>query len=167
MIFTATQLYPTPVIAIRELIQELPFLMPFVLLALGCVVIESWIYKKDKSFSKNGWFSGAAFFLLIINVAWSSWVSSTPIENLIAEQETAISITVTICSFLIIAYAIIFIAILAGTFRVLKELSGSGYGYALLRLSPAIFLVVFAIISFIHGNSAVGENGLIDLIINM
>ena len=154
-------------VAAGEVLREVVFVSPIAILALSCYLIEYLVFETDRSFTRQGWFSISCILLIVANIAWSSWMISTPVENVVAQANQSLRILATIGAFVAAVVVLLIWTMLAGARQVHRESKGAGVWLTLLRLSPLLPLLYFTVVSFIRGNTFVGEKGLVALITNM
>ena len=167
MISTTEQKWLPVIVAAGEVLRELVFISPIAVLCVSCYLIEFLVFETDRSFTKQGWFSSSCILLIVANIAWSSWMISTPVENIVAQADQSLKTLAMIGIFIATMVVLMSWTMLAGARQVHRESKGAGVWPTLLRLSPLLPLLYFTVVSFIRGNTFVGEKGLVDLITNM
>lgn len=151
-------------IAAYGFVADLKFMLPIVVVAIACIAVEMGAYKADKIFRPSVWFFLASAILVVGNFAWSSWTTSTPIPDILLYGETSSQLKMAIGAFALLIALLTAWSLFAGTMRVLRETPATGVACSIIRLLPLIPIVFLAIASFVRGNGAVGEDGLIALI---
>lgn len=167
MISATEQVWLPAVVAAGEVLREVVFVSPIAILALSCYLIEYLVFETDRSFTRHGWFSISCILLIVANIAWSSWMISTPVENVVAQANQSLRILATIGAFVAAVVVLLIWTMLAGARQVHREINGAGVGLTLLRLSPLVPLLYYTTVSFIRGNEFVGDKGLLDLITSL
>ena len=152
-------------LAYSGIVQEVRLLMPLVILAGVCLGVEAILVRLDIAFSQCWWFFFATVLLVVAALIWSSWTISTPMADIINYGEDSIRLILSIAAYLLIVGVLLVWTLVAGIRQVVIEAGGSGWGWALARLAPVVFLIWFAVGAISRGNAAVGgEGGLLGLI---
>ena len=152
-------------LAYSGIVQEVRLLMPLIILVGACLVVEAILVWRDIAFSQCWWFFFSSVLLVVAALIWSSWTISTPMADIINYGEDSTRLILSIAAYLFIVGVLLLWTLVAGIRQVVVEAGGSGWGWALVRLAPAVFLVWFAVGVASRGNAAVGgEGGLLGLL---
>ena len=151
-------------IAATVAVQAVMHLLPFGLLAAFSLTLEIILNTFDRTFSACWWFFFSVVMLALSEIIWQSWTASTPVADIILYGETAGQLTFSIIAFVVIVCALLLWMIIAGTRQIIIEAHGSGWGWALLRMTPLLPFAWFVFRTLVNGNALVGETGFINLI---
>lgn len=151
-------------IASSGAVQAIKGILPLLILAFYGITIEILLNKFDRTFSQCWWFFFAAIALIVTNLTWASWTASTPIADIIIYGEAASKLIFSVFAFLFVVSLLLIWMVISGMKQIIIEAGGSGWGWALLRLSPLVPLIWIAFTILIQGNAAIGDSGFINLI---
>ncbi|MGI5870275.1 MAG: hypothetical protein ACOX9C_12635 [Kiritimatiellia bacterium] len=152
-------------LAYSGIVQEVRLLIPLVVLAAACLVLEAVLVYLDIAFTKCWWFFFATVLLIFADLIWSSWTVSTPMADIIHYGENAPQLIATIAAYLFIVGILLVWTIAAGIRQVVIETGGSGWFWGLVRLIPLVIWICLAVGVVTRGNAAVGgDGGLLGLI---
>ncbi len=152
------------IIASSSAVQAFKEMIPLLILALYGLVLEIVLNQFDRTFSQCWWFFISTIILILSDLIWANWAASTPMADIIIYAESASQLIASISVFLFVACILFFWMTIAGTRQIVLEAAGSGWGWALLRLSPIVPLLWLAVIVVIKGNALVGTSGFLNLI---
>lgn len=151
-------------IASSSAIQTLKASLPLLIIAFYSFIVELVLNKMDRTFSQCWWFFISAVVLIISDLIWVSWAASTPMADIIIYGENASQLIASVFVFLLVACLLLIWMAIIGIKQVVIEATGSGWGWAFLRLSPLVPLVWIAVTVLIKGNALVGPSGFLNLI---
>ena len=151
-------------LASTGMIAEIKMILPLVVVAVYSLATEIILNKFEKTFSQSWWFFFSFALVIIADVTWSSWTASTPMADILGYGETSGQLLFAISAFLIVVLLLLFWLLYAGIKQIVIEANGSGWGWALVRLSPLVPLAFLVIRSLEKGNAAVGTDGLLNLV---
>lgn len=152
------------IIASSSAVQAFKEMLPLLILALYGLVVEIVLNQFDRTFSQCWWFFISIIILIISDLIWASWAASTPMADIIIYGENASPLIASIFVFLFVAFLLLLWITIVGTRQIVREAGGSGWGLALLRLSPLVLLIWVAVIVVVKGNALVGTSGFLNLI---
>ncbi len=145
-------------------VQAIKAVLPLLILAFYAITLEILLNKFDKTFSQSWWFFFAPIILIVSDLTWGSWTASTPMADIIIYGEDASKLIFSVFAFLFVVSLLLIWMVISGMKQIIIEAGGSGWGWALLRLSPLVPLVWSAIRLLSQGNAAIGDSGFIHLI---
>ena len=151
-------------VASTSAIQAIKSVLPLLILAFYGITLEILLNKFDRTFSQCWWFFFATIVLTVSNLTWESWTASTPMADIIIYGEAASKLILSVFAFLFVVALLLIWMVISGMRMIIIEAGGSGWGWAILRLSPLVPIVWIAIKLLVQGNAAVGESGFIHLI---
>ncbi len=145
-------------------VQAIRAILPVLALAFYCLAVEIILNKFDRTFSQSWWFFFSTIVLTVSDLAWESWTASTPMADIIVYAENASQLIFSVFAFLFVVCLLIIWMVASGVRQITIEAAGSGWGWALLRISPLVPFVWIATNTFIKGNTLVGTSGFLNLI---
>ena len=145
-------------------VQAIREILPVLILAFCSLLIEVVLNKFDQTFSQSWWFFFATIVLMVSDLTWVSWTASTPMADIIVYAENASQLIFSVFAFLFVVCLLLIWMIASGMKQIMIEAAGSGWGWALLRLSPLVAFVWILINVLIKDNALVGTSGFLNLI---
>ncbi len=134
------------------------------ILSFYSLAVEIVLNKFDRTFSQSWWFFFLAIVLTISDLAWVSWTASTPMADIIIYAENSSQLIFSVFTFLFVVSLLLIWMVASGVRQITLEAAGSGWGWALLRLSPLVPFVWISINILIKDNALVGPSGFLNLI---
>lgn len=150
-------------LAYSGVVEEILQWVPFLVLALGCFLLERVLLWREITFEHCWWFLLLSFFVVIAEAVWTSWVASTRMEEILMATEQALGLKLAILTYLGVSGLLMAWMVWRGVRQVITEMKGTGVEWGLVRLIPVVVFFVLLVPLTIHGNASIGEEGLFQL----